>query len=240
MSTLLSDFFKKKVAVTQKNPYHMTQAECEKKLAEDETWAPGWEAINRAFEALYPGQEPDHYAPIIPAMFGGDSYLDGKSIYTSPNGYKHFVTYGFTYLYADPEHLSDEENGFGFELTFKLADVEDDGVWVVDLLENLASYVFDSGRVFEPYQFIKGSGESIHIGTESDITAAITVPDTEAQPQWSALGRTEFVQLFGITEKEVEWLMEKNSQDSVRELAERIKKENPHFVTDMSRTKSYV
>lgn len=34
-------------------------------------------------------------------MFGGDCYLDGYSIYDSPNGYKHMVTFGMTELYAD-------------------------------------------------------------------------------------------------------------------------------------------
>ncbi len=37
------------------------------------------------------------------AGFGGNEYLDGYSVYTSPKGYKHLVTYGMTVLYADEE-----------------------------------------------------------------------------------------------------------------------------------------
>lgn len=41
-------------------------------------------------------------------MMGGDEYLDGYSIYTSPNGYKHLVTYGMSELYSNEEALENE------------------------------------------------------------------------------------------------------------------------------------
>lgn len=65
----------------------MTAEEFRKKLEENQEWAPGWEAIEGVFEKLYPGQEPSHYGTnmVARAMFGGECYLDGYSIYDSPN-----------------------------------------------------------------------------------------------------------------------------------------------------------
>lgn len=67
-------------------------------MEEDEDWAPGWDIIDNEFERLYPNQVPIHYGTNMSsrAMFGGNNYLDGYSIYTSPKGYKHIVTYGMT------------------------------------------------------------------------------------------------------------------------------------------------
>ena len=46
-------------------------------------------------------------------IFGGDCYLDGYSIYDSPKGYKHIVTFGMTELYADEESFGGEWNKWG-------------------------------------------------------------------------------------------------------------------------------
>ncbi len=94
----------------------MTVEEFRKKLEEDGEWAPGWDTIEQEFERLYPGQEPMHYGTLMHsrAIFGGDNYLDGYSVYDSPKGYKHLVTFGMTELYADEEKLGGEWNGWGY------------------------------------------------------------------------------------------------------------------------------
>ena len=83
----------------------MTKKEFLEKIAEDEEYSPGWQAIDNAFEKLYPGQKPAHFGTnmVNRVIFGGDEYLDGYSIYTSSKGYKHLVTYGMTVLYGDEE-----------------------------------------------------------------------------------------------------------------------------------------
>lgn len=43
----------------------------------------------------------------------------------------------------------------------------------------------------------------MHIGADSSITALLLVNDTEAKPQVSVYGKTEFIQLVGITESEL-------------------------------------
>ena len=162
----------------------MTAEEFRKKLEEDEEWAPGWEAIESVFEKLYPGREPSHYGTNMAAraMFGGDCYLDGYSIYDSPNGYKHIVTFGMTELYADEDALGGEWNNWGYEMTIKLAETDNEScMWAIGMLSNLAYYTYTEKRFFEPFQFIAGDGGSINRDRDSQITALMTVYDTEAR-----------------------------------------------------------
>lgn len=55
----------------------MTFEEYKRRAAEEDGWAPGWEAIDEVFERLYPGRKPAHYATTNRAMLGGDQSLDG-------------------------------------------------------------------------------------------------------------------------------------------------------------------
>nr|WP_294494323.1 hypothetical protein [uncultured Mediterraneibacter sp.] len=81
----------------------MTREEYMERMEKVDDWAPGWDAIDREFDRLYPGQEPAHYGTNIHAraIFGGDNYLDGYSVYESQKGYQHIVTYGMSELYAN-------------------------------------------------------------------------------------------------------------------------------------------
>ena len=220
----------------------MTKEEFLKRIQEDESYSPGWQAIDDAFEKLYPGQNPDHFGTLITsrAIFGGDEYLDGFSIYTSPKGYKHLVTYGMTVLYGDEEAFGGEWNGWGYEMTMKLKeDSAENCKWAIDMMSNLARYTYKTERFFEPNQYVKGNGTSLHIGEDSMITTLLIVSDTEAEPQMSVYGRTEFMQLIGITESEIQAIIEDPS--NIEKLIELMKADgNEDLVTDMKRTKSYL
>ena len=143
----------------------MTKEEFLKRVKEDKEWAPGWETIEHEFERLYPGQEPRHYGTnmMARAIFGGDCYLDGYSIYDSPKGYKHIVTFGMTELYADEESFGGEWNKWGYEMTIKLRENEpEDCLWAIDMLSNLARYTYTQNQFFLPSQYIAGNGTSLH------------------------------------------------------------------------------
>lgn len=219
----------------------MTKEEFLTRLKEDEEYSPGWQAIDDAFEKLYPGQNPDHFGTVITsrAIFGGDEYLDGFSIFNSPKGYKHLVTYGMTVLYGDEDAFGGEWNGWGYEMTIKLREKDSEScMWAIDMLSNLARYTYKTERFFEANQYVKGNGTSLHIGTDSLITALLLVNDTEAEPQTSVYGKTEFIQLVGITEAELGAIME--DKNNIPELIERMKADgNVDLVTDMKRSKSY-
>ena len=220
----------------------MTKEEFLKCIQEDENYSPGWQAIDDAFEKLYPGQEPDHFGTLITsrAIFGGEEYLDGFSVYTSPKGYKHLVTYGMTVLYGDEEAFGGEWNGWGYEMTMKLRENDTENCkWAIDMMSNLARYTYKSERFFEPNQYVKGNGTSLHIGEDSMITALLLVRDTEAETQMSVYGKTEFIQLVGITESEIQAIIEDKS--NIEKLIDLMKADgNEDLVTDMRRTKSYL
>lgn len=123
----------------------MTKEEYIKRMKEDNEWAPGWEAIDAEFDRLYPGQKPGHYGTNIQsrAMFGGDEYLDGCSVYDMGNGCRHIVTYGMTELYGDEEAFGGEYSRWGYEMTLKLkADSAEECMWALDMLSNLARYTY--------------------------------------------------------------------------------------------------
>lgn len=219
----------------------MTIEEFRERLEKEQDWAPGWDAIEEEFKRLYPGQEPAHYGTnmVARAMFGGDQYLDGYSIYTSEKGYKHIVTFGMTELYAEEDALGKEWNKWGYEMTIKLKEENpEDCLWAIDMLANLARYTYTQERFFEPFQYIAGNGTSLHIGTDSQITALMTVYDTEARTQDTIYGKTEFIQLVGITEQELNAI--KTDHENAKKLYELMKQDNPDLVTDMSRAKSYL
>ncbi|MCM1120719.1 MAG: suppressor of fused domain protein [bacterium] len=219
----------------------MTLAEFKEKYESDPEWAPGWEAIDAAFDRIYQGQNPAHYATNVTAraMFGGDSYLDGYSVYDSPKGYKHIVTYGMSELYYNEKSFGGEWSRWGYEMTIKLAETDNENcLWALNLLSNLARYTFTSKQFFEPEQYVAGNGTSLCIGRESAITALVIASDTEAAGVDTVYGRLDFVQLVGITQREFEAV--KGQRDNIRLLLEHMKEDNPDLVTDLNRTKSYL
>ena len=145
-----------------------------------------------------------------------------------------------TVLYGDEEAFGGEWNGWGYEMTMKLKeDSTENCKWAIDMMSNLARYTYQSERFFEPNQYVKGNGTSLHIGEDSMITALLVVSDTEAETQTSVYGKTEFVQLVGITESELQAIME--DQSNIEKLIEFMKADgNEDLVTDMRRTKSYL
>lgn len=64
----------------------MTLEEFKKKYESDPEWAPGWDAIDEAFDKIYPGQKPAHFGTdlMARASLGGNSYLDGSPFLTPP------------------------------------------------------------------------------------------------------------------------------------------------------------
>ncbi|MEE0264404.1 MAG: suppressor of fused domain protein [Acutalibacteraceae bacterium] len=219
----------------------MTKEEYIKRMNEDKEWAPGWDAIQDEFERIYPQIEPSHYASLMTsrAIFGGDEFIDGYSIYNSGKGYQHIVTFGMSELYADEEAFGEEYSKWGYEMTMKLkADKAEDCLWALDMISNLARYTFKSKNFFEPEEYIAGSGTSLHIGTESMITALITVADTSAETQDTVHGELGFIQLVGITEAELTAI--KEDGNNLKVLIELMKKDNPELITDMDRNFSYL
>jgi len=195
---------------------------------------PGWDAIDAALRPIYGTQEPKHYGTLIKFSLGGPDPLDGISAYKRADGppHWHFVSYGLTELYFK-ESDDPKTSGYGFELTFRLAckpDDEEPPVWALNVLQNLARYVFESGNVFAPGHHMTLNGP-IALEESTDLTAVLFVVDPELPEIGSPHGRLRFVQLVGITGDELEAVQGWNS-DGFTEL---MAASNRLLVTDLGR-----
>lgn len=207
-----------------------------KKIFSEED-AVGWDAIDEVVDALYPNQEPTHYAPDFPASLGGDSYLDGISVYQSDKQepHFHFVTYGFSNLYYDEKSAGGDYSGFGFELTFRLKKTGNKNVtWAINFLQNIAKYVFTSGNYFEPYHVFPANSP-IRLDYNTELIAVAFVLDPELGEIETPHGTVQFLQAVGITSKEFQMLKKDFSIGKVEELMGHLRKDNPLLITDLDR-----
>lgn len=165
----------------------------------------GWDGISQRLEALYPGQEPQHFGTIISYSLGGNDPLDGISVYKNlePLPHWHFVTYGFSELYAK-ENDNAQTSGFGFELTFRLACAADEAhppTWAMNFLQNLARYVFGSGNVFRDGDWMPANGP-IARDQPTQICSMAFISDPQLPELDTANGSLTFLQVVGLTDDE--------------------------------------
>ena len=203
--------------------------------------AVGWLAIDDALNTIYGEIEPKHYGPLCGIHYaaGGQDPIDGASIYDASNGqeYKHIISYGMSELYYNEEKAGGEFSNWGFEFTCKLkpfAEDKDEPIWMIEVMNNLARYVFNSGRWFEENHFIPANGP-IRLDTKTEITGFVFTQDTELGKINTAHGEVTFLQLVGITDKEVEHLKKNPSTIEVERLINELKKDNPLLITDLNR-----
>lgn len=214
----------------------MNTEEYQKQFTEDD--AVGWECIDQELEKIYPGQKPLHFAPPLHYVAGGNDPLDGISVYRSEKqeNHFHFVTYGFSELYYSEKSAGGEFSKFGFELTFRLKmEEEDDHIhWVCNLLQNLARYVFQSGKWFEEYHLIPAGGP-IRIGYDTDITALSFAPDPELGKTETPHGEVSFLQIVGLTTGEYKSLEQNPALSETEKVIDRLRENNGLLITDLDR-----
>jgi len=196
--------------------------------------APGWAAIEAACRRIYRGQKPVHYGTVVSYLFGGPDPLDGVSIYKSlkPRPHWHYVTYGFTELYRK-ETPDPKISGFGFELSFRLACREiskKPPTWPLGLLNNLARYVFDTGRVFTPGHHLD-CNSPIALEVKTDLRALLFTRDPQLGAIDTPHGRVQFLQIVGITADELDVTQEWTSDGLLEVLAA----DDPMLLTDLKR-----
>jgi len=202
---------------------------------------PGWQAIDDRLEKIYGSMEARHYPPLcgIHYVAGGTDPIDGASIYDSSHQtfHRHMISYGMSELYYNEEKAGGEFSKWGFEFTFRLVpfkDDENDPIWAINVMNNLARYVFSSGKWFEENHFIPANGP-IRLNTETEITGFVFALDPELGKIDTPHGEVSFLQLVGITNAEVEDLKKSPTIGAVQELIEKLKKNNPLLITDLTR-----
>ena len=207
----------------------------------DEEDAVGWLSIDKTLQKVYGETEPRHYGPLCGLHYiaGGSDPIDGASVYDSENQefHRHIVSYGMSELYYDESKAGGEFSKWGFEFTFRIKPFEEDKndpLWAVQIMNNLARYVFESGRWFEENQFIPANGP-IRLNTETDIVGIVFTLDPELGKIETPHGEVAFIQMVGITSKELEQLQDSPSQENVEKLINEMKKTNPLLITDLQR-----
>lgn len=199
--------------------------------------SPGWEAIDEALADVYGDVEPKHYGTIMKWRLGGPDPLDGVSIYESTAfdvAHWHYVSYGLTELYSK-ESEDPDESGWGFELTFRLRrDTDDDAaqppIWPINLMQNLARYVFRTGATFSPGHHMDANGP-IAVDVNTELTGIVFAEDPQLPARSTPHGRMDFVQIVGVTSDELAAAQAWNTAGVLALLAKR----TPGWVSDLGR-----
>lgn len=200
----LFDFFKKKPSDEEMPIKDEDKIVVESKNIDDS--ALGWEAIDAEFNRIYPDQpNPLHYGTVIKYMLGGPDPLDGISVYDAGE-FWHFVSYGLSELYTK-ESEDPEYSGYGIELTFKLKKSTNDEEEIKNgcgLLQYVARYIFQTGKVVLPEEYIyTKQTEGIDAQQNSNLTGFLTAADDLANTIDTPHGKVEFVTLIGATDAEL-------------------------------------
>ena len=103
---------------------------------------------------------------------------------------------------------------------------------MINLLQNLARYVFESGKWFANYHWIPANGP-IRADHQTDIVGLAFLNDPTLRPIDSHHGRVEFVQAFGLTQNEIDSLKAKTR--TCEQIVEHHRVTNPLLVTDLAR-----
>lgn len=171
----------------------------------------GWDAIEKEFLRVYPGQtKPKHYGTIIKYVMGGNDPLDGISVYDG-GSYWHFVSFGLTEIY-EKECENKEISGYGYELTFKLKkenyeDEEAELKNICGILQMVARLVFRNGEVFNADEFIyTGQTTGIDAFQKSNLTGFILIKDPTVKSIDTPNGKVDFLELVGMTDAELKTL----------------------------------
>ena len=227
----------------------MTPRQYRQQFTQDD--AVGWQAIDRHLKGFYGAQEPRHHAPVLRWGLGGDSPLDGCSIYDhqgSGLAHRHLVSYGMSALYYDEDSAGGSFSGWGFEFTMRVPPFDGDPasaqghahepLWAMPVMQNLARYVVNSGNGFEPYHFTTTNGP-VRLDCDTRITALAFVPDLELGTLATPHGTVNFLQMVGLTQAEYDWLQAEPTTARTGALMARMRPHNPWLLTDLTRRASY-
>lgn len=217
-------------------------------LYKEATKAPGREAIDNHLQKTYPNMNFRHY-PVAnegETNFSDSQALEGVSIFDvdSPQKHRHLVSYGLSELYYNPKAYGQDFSKWGFELSFRLTPYEHDEddknttfgdpVWAVDVLHNLAKFVYETKQWFVPKQFLPANGP-IRMDTDTDLTGFIFVEDPVLKTIKTLHGDVQFIQVVGITEKELQMLIAQPNMENMEDFILKLSKENPLLITDLNR-----
>ena len=225
----------------------MTKEEYIKKY-KDNTDAPGRSAIDAYLKEFYPKMDFRHYPIQQEDEFYDDNQnnLQGVSIFdvNEPIKHRHLISYGLSELYFNEKAFGQKFSKWGFELTFRVVPFEQDEdnknktfgdpIWATQVLNNLAQFVNQTQHWFMPNQFLPINGP-IRLECDTDITGLIFVEDPVLETIETLHGNVQFLQIVGITSKELDYLLEEPSLERLKKLEQKLRENNPLLITDLNR-----
>lgn len=133
----------------------------------------------------------------------------------------------------DTDNSDGQVSGYGFELTFRLKRGSEDTppAWPVNLLQNLARYVFSTGNTFDSGHYLNANGP-IALETDTHLTCLGFLADPELGVIDTVNGSMIFLEAIGITEDELNAMMCWNGERFLSELTRQV----PYGISDLSRT----
>lgn len=161
--------------------------------------APGWEAIEKAFGNLYPGQRPrwwEHQG--VHRMHDlkdpPENPLEAVAIYDA-GAFWHYVSFGMSDLFA--KESAGEWSGFGYEFTFRCSKEAGAAapLWPVDVLVGLATSAYQGER-YAPGHTIKTG--PIDGRSETALTALLVAKDPGVPVIDTPHGKVAFLLLLGV------------------------------------------
>jgi suppressor of fused-like protein len=201
--------------------------------AADAPPASGWEAIEQAFDALYPGQKAKHWTHdgvmrTHDLRNPPENPFDGVSIYDG-GAFWHYVSFGMSDLYEKESRGS--WSGFGYELTFRLAKPASEAeppLWPINLMGSLARAAY-TGSAFAP-------GHTVQVGpidgqVETTLTALLLTEDPALPVRDTPNGELSFLLLVGVEAALRERAMKEGSAGVLAEL----RASDPALMTRLSR-----
>lgn len=187
---------------------------------ESEKGCPHWLYVTYGFTDLYPDDEDsedDEDTDVYDNINENDNYDENDT------------------MEAENDSDDDDEpvSGFGFELTLRLKRGSEDTPpgWPINLLQNLARYVFSTGNTFDSGHYLNANGP-IALETDTQLTCIGFLTDPELGKINTVNGSMIFLEAIGITEDELNSMMCWNGENFLNELLKYV----PYGISDLSRT----
>ena len=77
--------------------------------------------------------------------------------------------------------------------------------WAIALMQNFAKYVYNSKKWFEAYHFIP-TNSPLRLNSDTKLVGVAFTPDPVLGGIDTPNGRVDFLQMVGITQRELDWL----------------------------------
>jgi hypothetical protein len=198
-----------------------------------EDTADGWRAIELTLARLYPDSRPHHFGTVMRWSEGGPDPLDGVSVYPNNAGgpHWHYVSFGL----SEPgvrDSDNAETGGWGIELTFRArrGKEQEPPKWPTYLMQEIARYVIEDGSPFDEYHYVDRAGPWVQ-GQDTTMRGIVFFRDPALGTVETPNGRVQFLQMFGVTQIELEAF----KSDRYLAVFETMKTRNEWLVTDLAR-----